>query len=280
LERIDTVYRLDQVAEMIVREGFSHDALIVDFGGGPGYLARRLKNIGYKRVESVEVGEEIPEGIDLLVSTQVFEHILYLHNLINDLSRSMATGGKFLIEVPDAHRIATITPSPIQDYHQKHVNHFGPSQLDLLFSMHGYERLISEQPIARMYGGAPLYRALYGRDLSLLAYQNSRNHIEGHMKAILSAAQKVRGPVIIWGCGDIAMLVLAERKFNVKYFVDLDPAYEGVTIGGVPVVSQVTSREPIVIAAQNQKESILNSIKEAGLENEVIVLTDQEDWKA
>jgi hypothetical protein len=68
------------------------------------------------------------------------------------------------------------------------------------------------------------------------------------------------------------MHLLTKVKLDVVYYVDNDPAFEGATIGGVPVLDAVTSGEPIVIMAQNQATALLKRIQDLGLTNEVIVI--------
>jgi hypothetical protein len=79
-------------------------------------------------------------------------------------------------------------------------------------------------------------------------------------------------PVCVWGCGDIAMMVLAKQLPNVKYFIDSDPAYRGEYLLDLPIHPEPIDGLPIVIIAQSQQSSILDNIKRLGLTNKVIVI--------
>jgi len=61
-------------------------------------------------------------------------------------------------------------------------------------------------------------------------------------------------------------------NLDIVYFVDNDPAFQGATIGGIPVLDAVHSGEPIVVMAQNQATALLKRIEDLGLKNEVIVI--------
>jgi hypothetical protein len=104
----------------------------------------------------------------------------------------------------------------------------------------------------------------------LVAYLGTNNAAE--VEKMVEQLRNITSPVIVWGCGDMCMHVLLQAKLNVAYFVDIAPSYRGTTISGVPVLDHVVSDEPIVVIAQYQNSSILKSISDAGLKNEVIAV--------
>ena len=171
---------------------------------------------------------------------------------------------------------STETALPILDYQRLHVNHFGPSQLDLLFFNAGYERTFAVQKYCRQgdeFGaGTPLYRSVYTWRNSELAYQPSKTHIQREIAKIVERLSHITCQVIVWGCGDMCMHVLLQANLNVAYFVDIYPVYRGTLIQGIPIFDRVNSDEPIVIIAQYQNSSILNSIRNAGLKNKIIAV--------
>jgi len=64
----------------------------------------------------------------------------------------------------------------------------------------------------------------------------------------------------------------AKVPLDVAHYVDLDPAYRNQTIQGVPVLDHVEGNYPIVVIAQMQKESVLESIRKLGIQNRIITI--------
>ena len=271
-----TIDRLEEIVELACKYLPRKDMLVVDFGGGSGYVVKRLQELQYYNSVTVEVGDSLPKDIDLLISAQVFEHLYDVRGSLDKLVSAMQPFGKFLIEIPDALVYSSESTPPILDYQRLHINHFGPSQLDLLFSKVGYERVYAIQKKLESgdeFGaGTPLYRAVYTGRTFELAYQPSKIHVQTEIARMVEQLSGITRPVIVWGCGDMCMHVLLQAKLNVAYFVDIAPSYRGTTINGIPVYDRVVSDEPIVIIAQYQNSSILKSINDAGLKNEVIAV--------
>jgi hypothetical protein len=271
-----TKERLEELVELICKHFPRKDVSIVDYGGGSGYLVRRLQELRYFNVLNVEVDDVLPVAVDMIVSAQVFEHLFDLRGTLDKLVKSIRPSGRFLIEIPDALAYSTKSAPPILDYQKLHINHFGPSQLDLLFFNAGYERAFAVQKHCRpgneFDSGMPIYRALYTPRNPELSYRPSKIHVQTAMENIVKQLRDIKTPVIVWGCGDMCMHVLSQAKLNVVYFVDISPIYKGTTIKGVPVLGRVVSNEPIVVIAQYQTSSILKSIGDAGLKNKVIAV--------
>jgi hypothetical protein len=188
------------------------------------------------------------------------------------LVKALSYKGTFLIEIPSAYEMPEIEPPmPILDYHQKHVNHFAPFVLDKLFELYGFNRIYTHSGSTPCYFGWH-YRAVYRKFVPQSLYERSREAVKIRTYQKLEKLRKVTGRVIVWGCGDLCLHMLTKVSLDVAYYVDNDPAFRGATIGGVPVMDEVTSGEPIVIIAQNQASGILRKIKDLGLANEVIVI--------
>lgn len=270
--------RLDEVAALVQRF-FPDHFKIIDFGGGDGYLERKLKEMGYPQVRTVRVGDPPCWGNNLVISTQVFEHLYDLRGTLKRLVDCMIPRGAFLIEVPDAAEMPFLTGSALKDYQQKHVNHFIPQVLDRLFESIGYDRFYSERGEMTGYFGR-YYRAIYMRDVPIDIYAHTRGQIRRAVQEKVEKLEKITGPVIVWGCGDLAMHLLTKVNLDVAYYVDNDPAFEGAFIEGVPVYDAIQSdpdgvwfdEYPIVIMAQNQATALLKRIQDLGLTNEVIVI--------
>jgi hypothetical protein len=267
--------RLDELAELAA-EQVDKDALIVDFGGADGYLTKRLNELGYYKAFTVEVGQELPDNIDLLISAQTLEHLYDLRPMIDNLVSHLSYKGQLLIEIPDGYMMPYIEPPmPILDYHQKHVNHLIPAVLDKLFERYEFTRTYTHSGSTPCYFGHH-YRVIYRRYVPEVIYNMSKMLIHDRTEAKRVKLEALGDrPVIVWGCGDLCLHMLTKVKLNVQYFVDNDPAFKGAVIDGVPVVDNtwwIAPKMPIVIIAQNQATGILKRIRELGLKNEVIIV--------
>ena len=272
----NNIQRLDEIADLVALPalGVHKDDLIVDFGGGKNsYLVSRLTALGYTRAVNVDVGDELPKGIDLLISAQTFEHLYDLKPITARLVGHLSYKGAFIVEIPSTYEMTYIDPPmPILDFHQKHVNHFTHVTLDRLFSDFGFTRIYAHSGSTPCYFGWH-YRAVYKKHVQTSAYENARKVIEVRTYQKLEKLRAIGDRrVIIWGCGDLCLHLLSQVSLNVAYYVDNDPAFDGATINGVPVWDRVTSEEPIVVIAQNQASGILKRIKELNLTNKVIVI--------
>jgi FlaA1/EpsC-like NDP-sugar epimerase len=104
-------------------------------------------------------------------------------------------------------------------------------------------------------------------------YEDSYKEVTTNIEVLRERLESLKDiPIIIWGCGDIAMHLLTQVKLNIIHFVDIDPAFKNSTIMGIPVLDHVEGDYPIVIMAMGQRDGILHHIKNLGLTNEVVVI--------
>jgi hypothetical protein len=263
--------RQDEIVEMARKLIPDKGGCIVDFGGGEGYITKRLNELGYASASTVNVCEVLPDRIDLLICSHVLEHIYDLRGAMDKLASSVrAAGGAFLIEVPDAVQLLQVM-LPIWDYNQGHINKFAPWVLDKLLAIYDYYPVHGE--ILPLYTFGYCYRVIYmPRKSPMEIYRKSQEHINYEVNLKLQALNKITVPVIVWGCGDLLIHLLTKAKLNILQFVDLNEDFRGSSIGGIPILDHVESDAPILVMVQNQEASILKTIKERGYKNEVIVL--------
>jgi len=262
--------RLDGVADL-VKNNFPTHFKVVDFGGGDGYLERKLKSMGYTDVTTIRVGDALPDDAQLVIATQVFEHLYDLRGWLQRLKNCMIPRGTFLVEVPDCQEMIWQFGSALLDYQQVHINHFLPQVLDRLFEKIEYDKYYSEFGEMTGYFGR-YYRAIYCRNVAIDTYARSKVRVRRAVDAKLNHLREIKTPVIVWGCGPLTMHLLTMVNLHIVYFVDNDPAFQDATIDGVPVYDTVTSNHPIVVMAQNQASALLKRIEDLGLKNEVIVV--------
>lgn len=261
--------RLDGLINFVQDTEERKEVRIVDFGGGEGYIERQLTKFGYKDVQTVNVGDELPKNIDLLIASHVLEHVYDLKSVMDKLTYNVR--GKFIIDVPDAYPMVHINTLPILDYHQKHINHFTTRTLNHLMNNYGYSPLAMESYVTQPHN-YPAIRVLYDMIDELDIYYKAKTWCQTNIDEKVEKLKQIKEKVVVWGCGDICLLLLDKVPFKVVHYVDLDPAYKNQTIRGIPVLDHVESDVPIVVIAQMQKESVLESIRKAGITNKVYVI--------
>jgi SAM-dependent methyltransferase len=261
--------RHDSVARQI-RGLVEPPARIADFGGGDGYLSRRLCSMGYD-AKAWLVDSPRPENCDFIVSLYALEHVWDLNQAIESIIAALKHDGQLLIEVPDLNVLAHSEKGAILDFIAIHVNHFAPKHLDMLMQGHGMEKLEDWHTLYNETG-CPCYRALYARPGFL--WKAARKNHTNAMKKKAGILSSIQEPVIMWGISSPAWHLLSMTDVSVAYFVDMDArAYpEGTTIRGIPVKKRVDSGEPIVVLAMQSRQDILDTIKAQGLSNKVIVV--------
>jgi SAM-dependent methyltransferase len=271
------IERLNELALLAASSVSDKGACIIDFGGGDGHVERRLVEMGYINADTANVGYEFVGQIDLLIMANVLEHIYDLKPTLQGLIDRLKPGGKILIEIPEARGMLQ-APMPMLDYHNKHPNHFTAWACDDLFSRFGLRPEWSDTPQC-LYQGHALYRALYSADgdpsINIPdsgVYEDSRRRVMATVADRLEKLDQVKEPVIVWGCGDYCLHLFTKVMPKVISFVDLDPAFRGATIKGIPVLDHVTGNTPILVIAQGQQTAILKSINDLGLKNKVIVI--------
>jgi hypothetical protein len=232
---------------------------------------------------------------DLITLTGVLEHIQDVRATIASLVRLCSSGGKILLEVPDAMRYAEFVHSPFQDFNTEHINHFsreslrnlmrqfgmtlfreehievrGPSGLALPALLCVFERV--EETIAGRWSIDPAFRESIQRYIDI-----SRKMMESLNQQVLNALAASQ-KIIVWGTGQLAMKMLSDtalKDADIVAFVDANPIHSGRTIQGRPILlpQDLPHGElPILITSLLHAEGILRVIQDLGLTNPVIVL--------
>jgi SAM-dependent methyltransferase len=242
---------------------------IVDFGGGDGGLSSVLERFGFKNAKNVGAGDEMPEGVDVVLAEHVLEHIYSMNIAMSDITSALKEGGMLVVDIPDGGAISFVKPAemPILDYTQVHINHFRVVDMLRLMERWGFELLETHEYTER-FMPCRMFVFVKGADIGWLAREYVIANIEEKQDKLRAIGDT---PVIVWGLGDIAMHLLARYPINVKYFVCNDPAFKDQTIGKIPILEAPISEHPIVVMAQAQKDKLIEHIKSV-CSNEIIVI--------
>lgn len=267
----ESVKRLEGIADKISRLYPDKKSCIVDWGGGIGVIKSTLEKLDYNNVHTVNPGDNLPKNIDIVIASQVFEHLYDIHGNMKKLIKNMKENGRFFIEIPDAKAMLNAKDLPMLDFHQKHTNHFSSHTLDKLLSMYGYRPIQSYHSFEKYHFGF-IYGAIYEKFDPLSLYRECKYHIDNSINEKIEKLKKINYPVVIWGLGDIALHLLSFVNLEIDQLVDKDPAYRNQTISGIPVDEFVTKSSPIVIMAVNQCTSILKDIEDKKLNNKIIII--------
>jgi len=136
----------------------SFDSSIVDIGCAKGGLLRTLQKEGYANLYGVDASEEclsfldafgiksiqasldnldvINMQFDLVILSQVLEHVYDLQSMLESVSGILKNGGMLYVEVPNAKTYGELLFGPFYYFDFEHINHFSEEYLELLFSKH------------------------------------------------------------------------------------------------------------------------------------------------
>jgi SAM-dependent methyltransferase len=147
---------------VVTHEKVSKDSLIVDIGSNVGTLLGHFKNLGFNNVLGVEPSKNISKialendiptineffsqkatdqiitqgSVDLLVSSNVVNHIDNLLDLLNNAKKILSEGGIFVFEVP--YLLDLIKNTAFDTIYHEHVHYFGIKPLVLFFHNQGF----------------------------------------------------------------------------------------------------------------------------------------------
>ena len=253
------------------------DTKIMDFGGADGCLADMLKSVGFIDVSVCNVGESLGEDNDLIIASNVIEHVYDLDGMMDNLTGALKSTGHILSEVPEAYRWSAADWPPILDFHHKHINHFCDYQIDMLFANRGLNNIF-RQYLYYSPLNATLYRSIHKNNGYRDYWDKVKMRVINYTDiAVRTIQHKINEPVIIWGLGDVAWHIIAHAihpEIQIAGLIDNDRAFRGATMKGVPILEKPQGDEPILLMAQGQKQMIKDRIKREGYKNRVIDLDE------
>ncbi|MEO7039538.1 MAG: class I SAM-dependent methyltransferase, partial [Candidatus Elarobacter sp.] len=211
-----------------------------------------------------------PGAFDLVVATLVLEPVIDLRRFIGRLREFLRPGGRLYLELPDASRFnfsgdphdphAVGFAEPYLQFNFEHVNYFTPRSLENLMLANGFVALAVEPQlstfpvIASTWMRGELPRA----EDSLPALRRYVEQCRARVAQIevTIRALAARGEFAVWGAGAHTQRLLGSGGLDaarVPFFVDANPALQGATLAGRPVVAPDRLRErpelPILVSS-------------------------------
>ncbi|MBC2593027.1 class I SAM-dependent methyltransferase [Ruficoccus amylovorans] len=312
--------RLEIMAATIAAQFPDKDALVVDIGCANGGLLHMLKGLGFTNLLGVDPSPvcvkntqelfgipaeqgwlgELPPAVHsagLIVLSHVLEHVLHPRLSIEKLRDRLAPGGMIYAETPDADRYVDCLTAPFQDFNIEHINHYGPASLENLFEAAGFRAISVQTKFMETAPGIP-YPAVFGffqkkdgpatapaewvRDETFLPHLNDYIGRSREKLAALDQqlTEALRGPVIVWGTGQLTLKLLAETRLGqaeIAAFVDSNPCNQGKELQGIAILPPAALRDmpahPIIIGTMLHNKVIREQItQELQLANPVIEL--------
>jgi SAM-dependent methyltransferase len=300
------VERFQQVVDSVSPYVKSHES-IVDVGCATGYhnltgfdpspdcaaTARRLYDIEVRPV-TINGLDQVTERFDVMLLTGVFEHLCDLESSLILLKRLIKPNGRLYLEVPDASTYYKWYSAPFQFFSMEHVNFFSPKSLPNLLGRHGFACSFANR-VKRFLGPKavePAVSALFSHmgmptpivydnetEPGVRKYLDLSRSLEAHIHGVIDQLVRDRTPLVVWGVGTHTLRLLKTSslaKANLISFLDSNSAYQGKTLGGIPIESPDTfnARDlTILISSHVAEQEIKNHIQnKLGWPNKLVCL--------
>lgn len=166
---------------------------IADVGCGKGGLLRVFKEHGYivlhgfdpspacvamlreqhgipaTRMGITDLGR-VRKKFDLVVVSNVFEHLFNFHDAIDAVDNVLKDGGLVYVDVPDASRYHRCFYAPYYSFDMEHINHFNVATMMDAWARHGYECIKTEELFGTPVPGrrVPMCRMLVRKNKCLV----------------------------------------------------------------------------------------------------------------
>ena len=253
------------------------DVSIVDIGSGKGGLLSWFKRNGYGSLLGIEPSpgcvdymqkvfkipsvcadiEHLPNGLaaDLVVVSNVFEHLWDPFNAAQSVDGIVKKGGCVCIEVPDASRYDQFFHAPYYSFDMEHINHFDMVSMENLWGRLGYCAVDRAEYVGMPVPGRhiPMMRLLLRkcrdgeRGMVVSTTREGIMRFIGRSRdvedSLCRSDLSLRHPVAYWGCGAYAKWFLERfAEYPVGHpDVIIDRSAEGGGhVGGIPLVDPET----------------------------------------
>ncbi|MEI0557265.1 class I SAM-dependent methyltransferase [Brachyspira intermedia] len=264
--RITDIQRYDFQIDIIEKFIQNKDIDILDIGCAKGGLLNRFRERGYNKIYGIEpevnchsilheknivsnIGtifdiEKFGKTFDVIMVSQVLEHIWDLKLAKNVLKNCLNKNGLLYIEVPNLEYYSEYFYKPFYYFNFEHINHFSKNTLNMLFnnfeiletnSSYFYMPNNKKYPILYSVfrnnenNSSNIVKDEYGIRL-VKEYIQKSYEIESNLKLDIDTDY----PVLLYGLGYYGRRVLMNDKIfnniNVVGIIDRNPTFKGFYI--------------------------------------------------
>lgn len=255
---------------------------IADFGAGNGGLLKCFYDAGFKNITAYEASPGCVEYIkkncnfnavetdinnihvealyDLILCSQVFEHLYDPKEVLDRLTDLIPEHGLIYLEMPDAERYCERFVSPYHYFDTEHINHFSvdfikyllqqrnftiidfgffdiPMQKDILYPNFFCLARKNEKATVQTDDNLSCFSSSEKLFHKICLYLKKSEEEDAKKKRIL---EKIDGPVCIWGIGAYAMRLLECGTFDgidIDALIDKDKSKQGTKIKNHEILS-------------------------------------------
>ncbi len=224
---------------------------------------------------------------DLIILGHILEHLHEPRRAIDSIKKWLKPNGKIMIECPDLYQYPRTSPFPGFFAEYEHINHFSIiSLMNLMidFNLVAYRAgtiyaLIEDFPcLYSLFEKTGCENALCRTQKDELYMKNSLIELNEKGRIVYDNIEKLNGAKIaLWGAGQFLYSIMSHTKLNkcdVQYIVDKNADKWGKHYFGMEISSPQALKNfdgTIVICTTTAYKSVLNDIKEMGINNDVMV---------
>ncbi len=218
---------------------------IADIGCGKGGLLRIFKEQGYSSLHGFDASKgcmdilrdefgipatcveiaalpmSISQRFDLVVVSNVFEHLYTIHDAIDSIDKLLKSDGFVYVDVPDGSRYHEHFYAPYYSFDMEHINHFNVDTMTVAWKQHGYHCIKSEMLVGTPVPGRsiPMCRMLLRKmkptdDVRPGPFHSPVSGIRRFINMSQDAEKRLQDANIpvgscYWGCGAYAKWMLS-----------------------------------------------------------------------
>lgn len=228
---------------------------------------------------------------DIITCRHVLEHIEEPDSFIENVKRAVNGRSNTIVffEMPNA--LFTIQQLGIWDIIYEHCSYFTPYSLAFLFRKHGFEVLNVDQVFGGQFVtieaklatgevGAGVETAVLDQlTAEVRAFADNYQQKVDEWASVMNRVKANGQKAVIWGTGSkgVTFLNVLDPDRLISYAVDINPRKQGKFVGGTgqEIVSPEFLRDyqpdVVIIMNANYKDEISNTVKELGVNAEILI---------
>ncbi|MEK7633218.1 MAG: class I SAM-dependent methyltransferase [Patescibacteria group bacterium] len=273
----------------ILKKYILKDAEILDVGCSTGKLLYFIKQKSYRNLLGIEPAPECKiiakknyditvktstldnfktkKKYDLIIFSQVFEHLVDLRNTIIKGRSLLKDEGMIFIGVPDAGNFYKEFDEPYGEFSTEHINFFTKQSLSML--LNGFENVYIKTDNFALLS---LWLKKNKKEASINKYINLS---QLKMKKILKTINSLPKNTIVWGVGALTQRLLKTTNIKNKVFkfVDSNINLIGKKIDSINIISPNELKyynNPVLICSFRFKKEIIMYIRKNKIKNKIL----------